>query len=637
MNFEKLDDYLLELQNYQEGKYEYRTLTSEFDIKKAIEKGKKIVFLKNKLGAKIYLVLGGVFLVSGLILAIIFSINILIFSVIFGIFGAFGLAFIVTGLFKIRTSFLVLGTEGIVYKLQTGSIKGFKWDEISLGMGTGMDSGGFYNFPSIQINIVIPNGDFIKLAPRDYCSEEFAKSKSHNIFDLYVFTFMLYYKWGKLRPQEITLEEDKQPVKKGINSADLREEYYKYKEKMYKFGKYGTREQILDEFLKGKIFVLKGGLGVGSWVMTSLMIALALLSLFALLLPDPDTGIFIIPLIFILPIILLLLLTPKKFIVIGPWGFYYQKILSSGIFSWRDVNKIKSFTQTYRGFNIGVVVKIYISHGRILRFGSSNYLHKEFPRKVKREMFVTLFYIYSQQGQKKKSQISIQKSVSHSQLKEQILSSLPKSGISQLKTKELQQKLPNSDNKKEESKLNSDRQSTKLPPISGLLRKSRSSIIESELKEKIRLNIKASDMINKAIKILEDIMKNDEEYKTLLARKDAGESVENLMEQNRNYAEILANEDKERSEEALKWGKSEEAAKWFELIEEMRRMNPDFAKNNIIRYKHSLKITKDIEKNEEEYKKLLERKNKGEYVDDLIKQNRYTAKVLDEQNKKVWD
>ena len=61
MNFEKLDEYILELHNYQEGRYEYGTLTSEFDIAKAIENRKKIVFLKNKLGAKVYLILGEFF------------------------------------------------------------------------------------------------------------------------------------------------------------------------------------------------------------------------------------------------------------------------------------------------------------------------------------------------------------------------------------------------------------------------------------------------------------------------------------------------------------------------------------------------------------------------------------------------
>ncbi|MCK4286019.1 MAG: hypothetical protein KAX18_07440, partial [Candidatus Lokiarchaeota archaeon] len=465
MNFEKLDEYILELQNYQEGRYEYGTLTSEFDIAKAIENGKKIVFLKNKLGAKAYLILGGVFLVLGLILAIIFSVNILVFSMIFGIFGAFGIALIVTGLFKMRTSFLVLGPEGIVYKLQAGSIKGFKWEKISL------DLGGIMSF-SIQIHIVMPNGDFIKLASGDYCSEEFPKSKSHKMFDRYMSTFMFYYRMGKFKPQEINLEEDKHQVKKDINSAestnkvndyslDLIKEYDNYKEKKYKFGKYGTREQIRNEFLKGKKFVLKGGLRVGGWILTILMFAIALVSLVAVLLPnlDPYMGIFILPFIFTFPTGLLSLLTLRRFLVIGPLGVYYRKALSSGVFSWKDVNNIKSFTQTYRGFTIGVIVKIYMPYGRKIRFGSSNYLNKEFPKKIEREMFLTLFYIYSQRRQKKISQSSIKKSVTYSQLKEQLLSSSPKSEVSRLKTEELQPILPISDKKEEKSKINSNSQS----------------------------------------------------------------------------------------------------------------------------------------------------------------------------------
>lgn len=399
MNFEKLNDYVIELKNYQEGMYEYRTLTSEVDITKAIEKGKKIVFLKKKLGAKIFLILGGIFLVLGLILALILSVNILIFSTFFGIFGGIGIVFIVLGLFKMRTSFLVLGPEGLVYKLQGESIKGFKWEEISLDLGAS-------SWDDISINILMPNEDFIKFNYRDYCSEEYSESQSFEVIGLDMLTFQFYYRIGKFNLQDMNPEEKLQ-VKKDNSSTesknmvnysleDLRKEYHKYKEKKYKFGKYGTREQIKNEFLKGKIFVLKGGLGVGGWILTILMFAITLLSLFMSL--DPDTGIFIILVFLTFPLGLFPLLTLRGFLVIGPLGVYYQKILSSGVFSWKNVNNIKHFTQTYSGFTTGVVVKIYIYHGRKIRFGSSNYLNKEFPRKVGREMFVTLFYIYSQLG-----------------------------------------------------------------------------------------------------------------------------------------------------------------------------------------------------------------------------------------------
>ena len=47
------------------------------------------------------------------------------------IFAISGLSFIIMGLWRLRTAFIVLGAEGIVYKLKTGIIKGFKWEEIS--------------------------------------------------------------------------------------------------------------------------------------------------------------------------------------------------------------------------------------------------------------------------------------------------------------------------------------------------------------------------------------------------------------------------------------------------------------------------------------------------------------------------
>ena len=159
----------------------------------------------------------------------------------------------------------------------------------------------------------------------------------------------------------------------------------------------------------------------------------------------------------------------------------------------------------------------------------------------------------------------------------------------------------------------------------------------NELKEKRQLTTKFGDKMDKRIKLLKEIKKNDEEYKILLARKEAGESVEDLIKQNRKYRKILTKKDREKSEESIKWMKSEEGRKMFELFEETRRLNPDLTRDADIRYERGLKIVNEIKKNEEEYEKLLERKNKGEFVDDLIKQNRYIAKGLAKQNKKVWD
>ena len=102
--------------------------------------------------------------------------------------------------------------------------------------------------------------------------------------------------------------------------------------------------------------MLKGGFKVGDWIMTIILGTIISVSLFALLLANIIY--FIIPLIFIIPFSPFLLLQLRHFVVIGPLGVYYQKMTKKGSFSWKDVNNIKQFTQRYKGFTIGVVVKI---------------------------------------------------------------------------------------------------------------------------------------------------------------------------------------------------------------------------------------------------------------------------------------
>jgi len=153
-----------------------------------------------------------------------------------------------------------------------------------------------------------------------------------------------------------------------------------------------------------------------------------------------------------------------------------------------------------------------------------------------------------------------------------------------------------------------------------------------ELKNKFELQTRFIGMSEKNIKTLEEIVKNDEDYKVLLERKKAGESVEDLIKGNRNHAEILAKKDKENIEEAKKWQQSEEGRKWFEDTAELRKKQE--VKNGEVQRKiqtwtqlenmagKSEKYLQDFMKNEMEYKNLSEREKAGESVEDLIKQNR---------------
>ncbi len=115
---ENLDDYILEFKNYQEGSYEFGTLTTEEDITKAIENGKKIVFINNKIQAKIGLILGGMIIIIGFILGIIlpeFELweisKFASFVGFFGLTGTIGLIILIIGLLSLRTSYFVLGRE----------------------------------------------------------------------------------------------------------------------------------------------------------------------------------------------------------------------------------------------------------------------------------------------------------------------------------------------------------------------------------------------------------------------------------------------------------------------------------------------------------------------------------------------
>jgi len=412
MSIEFLEEYTSEFQKYKKGDYEYGTIVSPKDIEKSIERGKKIVFTEGKVETVAAFFVGGIFLIIGLIITAVISvltpeINItpVINIIIFGIFGTIFLVFLVLGLWKLRTSFIVLGPEGIVYKLRTGVIKGYKWEDIN------MDS---HNL--IQLHILMPNRNFISLG--DYSSKEFPKLKSYSVTTLIITTFInYYYNYGKKQTtklQRISIEGGQQHITNSIKKSpsltididkylkELKEEFHKYKNKKYRFGSYGTSEQIRNEFSKGKAFVLKGGLRGLEWgyiiffCISGLVACLTVASFYEI-----GFGIFLFFFcaLFGLPFLIKL----RNFIVIGPWGVYYRKISSSGYFPWNFVATIEGLKKRIimGGSDIATstVVVVNLSSGAKIKFESRTYLNKEFPKKIEREMFFKLFYIYFQLGQ----------------------------------------------------------------------------------------------------------------------------------------------------------------------------------------------------------------------------------------------
>ncbi|MFW9825121.1 MAG: hypothetical protein ACFFE4_19425, partial [Candidatus Thorarchaeota archaeon] len=108
MRIENLDEYLLQVQNYQEGNYEFGTISSPMDIKNAIKRGKKVVFIKSKARLKMMVLVISMIYIVGLIVAIITSIFveywIIHFGICMAITGGLALIFLIQGLLKVGKS-----------------------------------------------------------------------------------------------------------------------------------------------------------------------------------------------------------------------------------------------------------------------------------------------------------------------------------------------------------------------------------------------------------------------------------------------------------------------------------------------------------------------------------------------------
>jgi hypothetical protein len=163
--------------------------------------------------------------------------------------------------------------------------------------------------------------------------------------------------------------------------------------------------------------------------------------------------------------------------------------------------------------------------------------------------------------------------------------------------------------------------------------------MRNAIKKKNPIHIKAKGMLDKQLRVLQDLQNNDEDFKKLLKRKERGESVEGLIKKNRSRKEILEKENRERSEKAIRWGRSTEGKTYLNKMEMILRLNPKASvasrERRVLAHK-LIVLRKDIERREDEYKKLLVKKKEGEFVDDLINQNRFTVEKL-LQNKKDWE
>lgn len=170
----------------------------------------------------------------------------------------------------------------------------------------------------------------------------------------------------------------------------LKEVYNNYKEKKYNFGKYKTINQIREEYLNGKVFVLKGGLRHVDWAILIITSIFGLIFLISLSFFHIGVALFIFIFWTFWPSLLLLKL--RLVLVISSMGVYYQKSMSKGFFLWenvRDINgkvKMNELIEAMR-------VTLYLPQGVKKSFLSQSYLIKEFPKELELEMFFSLFKI----------------------------------------------------------------------------------------------------------------------------------------------------------------------------------------------------------------------------------------------------
>ena len=90
----------------------------------------------------------------------------------------------------------------------------------------------------------------------------------------------------------------------------------------------------------------------------------------------------------------------RKFLVVGPSGVYYRKILGKGFFLWNNVYEIEARTiLSFSSLSIEFAkVMIHLIDGKTKKFQSNFYKNKEFSKKVYSEMFLNLFHIYFNLG-----------------------------------------------------------------------------------------------------------------------------------------------------------------------------------------------------------------------------------------------
>jgi len=464
---DNLSEYILSVQNYKKGRYDFKINSTPEKIKKAVEAGipdevKNAVINGNKFicieeGSIGSIVLGAalilVWVLWELFINLMFGVLsipmddavVVLSAVMFIIFVSLGLLCIGLGLLILRKPFIVLGKDGMVYKLRTGGVKAYVWEDISIEFFEYIDKYGQYK-NLIRISLTGSSNislgiDESRRKGRFYYSKELPDKKligRGHVSRLLFLTFFAYYNYGKYRkfnlPDQLRVKDKFDVVnyyspndsedtylKNGkvgtaespkleitetekdekINNSlrDLKEAYNNHKRINSSCGHYTTEEQIQNAYMDGKIFVLKGGNTI--FLMTCPLMVFVAVSMIVLMDTYYYGFVFFACGIVTLFICLIGLIMKRNFLVIGPSGVFYRRIIKTGYFDWSNVTVIEGkIVRMKPGLKSPPLKTAYVTillpNGEKIRFASMGYRNKEFTSGAKFYMFIRLFQIYSE-------------------------------------------------------------------------------------------------------------------------------------------------------------------------------------------------------------------------------------------------
>jgi hypothetical protein len=203
----------------------------------------------------------------------------------------------------------------------------------------------------------------------------------------------------------------KESIIRGVGQEEeeeLKKVFNNYKKGDYSFGRFETEYDLIQAFLRGKIFVLEGS-NVGiflSILFASIFLFFIFFTLFIGDIPYLPLVFSIIFSIIEIGLIVFAINIKMRFAVVGPFGVYYRRHAKKNFFLWKDVAPtIETKTVRLRyGMTTNVtVITIITPSNKKIRFLHGQYKKKEFPSLVKEEMFYLLFYIYSEFGKRNKT------------------------------------------------------------------------------------------------------------------------------------------------------------------------------------------------------------------------------------------